>query len=362
MTIKGLHPTIAHDQPASVLVVDDDPVMRNLIVQAVAKEGYCVLQAENGAECLVQFKEHAPDLVLLDAVMPVMDGFECCAELQKIEPRHSSPDDHIIDFLSDDSKPDKSADDDEALDFKEKVPVLMITGLDDDDSVDRAFDAGASDYVTKPIHWKVLRRRLNRIVQQTRMHRNLEKANAELHRLASTDSLTQIANRKRFDEYLAQQWSLMQRLDKEISLILCDVDYFKQYNDTYGHPAGDRCLRVIAAALSKQVHRPSDVVARYGGEEFALILPNTSAKDAADIALRVCNRIETLEIEHKSSEASDFVTLSIGVAGTLPVSNQSEQELLNLADQALYEAKAKGKNRVFLAYDQREPSLHISHG
>ena len=152
----------------------------------------------------------------------------------------------------------------------------------------------------------------------------------------------------------------MNRLDREISLIICDIDFFKQYNDTYGHPAGDRCLRVVATAIAKQVHRPSDVVARYGGEEFALILPNTSAKDAADIAARVCKRVETLEIEHQASETSNFVTLSVGVAGMLPKSGQSYEDLLSLADQALYAAKDRGKNRAYLAYDEREPSLHIA--
>lgn len=362
MEVKGLHPSIVHEQPALVLVVDDEPVMRNLIVQAVAKEGYRVIQAENGAECLAQFREHSPDLVLLDAVMPVMDGFECCQELQKIVPAESGPDDHLVEFTVSDKEESDKAEEDEAVEFQEKVPVLMITGLDDDDSVDKAFDAGASDYVTKPIHWKVLRRRLNRIIEQARLHRNLGKANAELHRLASTDALTQIANRKRFDEYMSQQWSLMNRLDREMSLILCDIDHFKQYNDTYGHPAGDRCLRVVASAISKQVRRPSDVVARYGGEEFALILPNTSAKDASEIAVRVCERIETLEMEHQASETSKFVTLSVGVAGMVPASDQSHVDLIRLADQALYAAKEKGKNRVFLAYDEREPSLQISSG
>ncbi len=348
---------LGRELPPLILVVDDDAIMRSLIVQAVAKEGYRVVEAENGAECLAQYREHAPDLVLLDAVMPVKDGFVCCAELQQIKMDAERANRHTIEFHVEQDSDDEDQEDSE---YYDKIPVLMITGLDDDESVDKAFDAGAIDYVTKPIHWKVLRRRVNRIIEQSRLHRNLERANAELNRLASTDSLTQIANRKRFDEYFAAQWNLMQRLDREISVILCDIDFFKQYNDTYGHQAGDRCLKVVAAAIAKQVHRPSDVVARYGGEEFALILPNTPSKDAANIALNICKRIETLEMEHKGSETSDYLTLSVGVAGALPDASKSYEELIRLADNALYEAKSKGKNRVYLAYDEHEESLLIS--
>ncbi|MCG8416071.1 MAG: diguanylate cyclase [Pseudomonadales bacterium] len=361
MAVEGIEgtdvPTTTEQVPL-VLVVDDDPIMRNLIVQAVAKEGYRVMQADNGAECLTLFREHAPDLVLLDAVMPVMDGFACCSQLQNITPTTALTNEHVVEFVT----PDSTEESEDEYEFQEKTPVLMITGLDDDESVDRAFDAGASDYVTKPIHWKVLRRRVNRIIQQSHLHKNLEKANAELNRLASTDSLTQLANRKRFDEYFTQQWNLMHRLDKEISLILCDIDFFKQFNDTYGHQGGDRCLRVVAAAIAKQVHRPSDLVARYGGEEFAVILPNCGAKDAADIALKICQRIESLEMEHKGSEVSDFVTLSIGVAGCLPAMGQDYQDLIGLADRGLYSAKEGGKNGVYLAYDEHEPCLQISSG
>lgn len=358
MTVKGKEAANSPEQAPLVLVVDDDPIMQNLIVQAVAKEGYRVMQADNGAECIALFREHAPDLVLLDAVMPVMDGFECCSLLQNIEPEVETDDDHVVEFV----KPDSPEDSEDDYEFQERTPVLMITGLDDDDSVDKAFDAGASDYVTKPIHWKVLRRRVNRIIQQSHLHKNLEKANAELHRLASTDSLTQLANRKRFDEYFTQQWNLMHRLDKEISLILCDIDFFKQFNDTYGHQAGDRCLRVVATAIAKQVHRPSDLVARYGGEEFAIILPNCGSKDAAAIALKICQRIESLEMEHKGSEVSDSITLSIGVAGCLPSMGQDYKDLIELADRGLYSAKEGGKNRVFLAYDEHESCLQIQNG
>ena len=183
-------------------------------------------------------------------------------------------------------------------------------------------------------------------IQQSSLVEQLEVANQELQRLACVDGLTQVANRRRFDEYLGAEWRRMGREYRPLSLILCDIDYFKLYNDSYGHLAGDFCLQQVAGVLHQSMRRPTDLVARYGGEEFALILPNTDITGAAFIAEVVRNRVRGLEIPHVKSPVSDYVTLSLGVASIIPTGDTSAQQLIATADQALYQAKAEGRDRV----------------
>ncbi len=228
----------------------------------------------------------------------------------------------------------------------------MITGLDDQASVDRAFAVGAADYVTKPIHWAVLRQRVRRLLQQSRLHRQLEVANQELQRLASVDGLTQVANRRCFDEQLEHEWQRAARSQSytpngsnPLSLILCDVDLFKQYNDTYGHQAGDQCLQQVAKVIAKSVKRPADLTARYGGEEFAILLPETNSLGAGWVAAQIVAQIQRLNIPHTGSPTG-YVTLSAGVATIDFCSEVCSQQLITLADMALYEAKQAGRNRV----------------
>lgn len=175
--------------------------------------------------------------------------------------------------------------------------------------------------------------------------------NLELQHLVNLDSLTQVANRRRFDEFLQQEWALMAEKTSFISLIICDVDYFKIYNDTYGHQAGDECLRQVAKALAK-LFRSTDLVARYGGEEFGVILPNTNPEAALKIASRITANIKSLQIVHKNSLISDRVTVSCGLASIIPDSTTSATELINSADQALYEAKRQGRDRIIVAIIQ----------
>jgi len=299
-----------------ILVVDDDKSMRVLLRKFMEKEGYQVAEAKNGEECLALFQQQPPNLVLLDAMMPVMDGFTCCTKLQ-------------------------------TLPGGNQTLVLMITGLEDQASVDRAFEAGATDYVTKPIHWAVLRQRVRRLLRELKLSQQLEQANQELQKLATSDSLTQVANRRRFDEYLEQELQRMVREKNSLSLILCDIDFFKAYNDTYGHQAGDDCLRQVARAVSRTVNRSTDLVARYGGEEFAVILPNTGVEGAVHVAEKVCSAVKALEIAHGNSQASKCLTLSLGVASTVPRFASSAM-LIYAADEALYQAKAQGRNCMVL--------------
>lgn len=302
-------------QPPVILVVDDDKTMRRLLRRAMEQEGYQVVEASDGEECVTAYKSIQPHIVLLDAMMPVMDGFACARALQ-------------------------------ALPGGDRTPLLMITGLDDPQSVDRAFEVGATDYVTKPIHWPVLRQRVRRLIETASLFKQLEAANLELQRLASSDGLTLLANRRRFEEYFQQQWLQMAQEQLPLSLILGDIDFFKLYNDTYGHQAGDECLKAVAAVLTLAAKQQPDLVARYGGEEFAILLPNTNAESALQVAEEIRLEIAALKIVHEPSTVSQYITMSLGVASTIPESNLNPAALISLADKALYQAKNEGRDRV----------------
>ncbi|ERT06175.1 diguanylate cyclase domain protein [Lyngbya aestuarii BL J] len=186
-------------------------------------------------------------------------------------------------------------------------------------------------------------------LQQAQLKQELQRANLELELLANLDGLTQIANRRHFDYRLQQEWQRMQRLQLPLSLILCDVDYFKRYNDCYGHLAGDDCLVQIAHILYQSIQRAADVVARYGGEEFAIILPYTDTQGAISVAERIHTRVLQQQIPHADSQISPIVTISLGVSSLIPTSTDSPQSLIQLADEALYQAKQSGRNTYAVA-------------
>jgi diguanylate cyclase (GGDEF)-like protein len=300
--------------PPLILVADDDKLTRVGLRQAMEQDGYQVVEASDGETCITLFERNRPDVVLLDAIMPGKDGFTCCIQIQE-------------------------------LSGATRTPILMITGLEDQESVDQAFAAGAVDYITKPIHWAVLRQRVKRLIQQVRLYQQLETANHELQRLASVDGLTQLANRRRFDEYLQQEWQRMLREQISLSLILCDIDCFKLFNDTYGHQAGDDCLRQVAQVIQQAARRAIDLPARYGGEEFAVVLPNTEQEGAIQVAQEIQLGTKRLAIAHASSKAAPVVTVSLGVASTIPSPITSPELLITAADKALYQAKAEGRDR-----------------
>jgi diguanylate cyclase (GGDEF)-like protein len=329
------------NEQSLILVADDDKVTRSLLRDFMESEGYRVMEATDGQQCLDAYKTAKPDLVLLDAVMPVMDGFTCCKQLIQIAKNNL-----VLALANFDTS--NSLNNTVISKLWDRTPILMITGLDDSESVDRAFEAGASDFVSKPINWAVLRQRVRRLLQQGQLYKQLEAANQALQKLANVDGLTGVANRRRFDQYLNSQWLNSAQERSPLSLILCDIDFFKRYNDRYGHPAGDLCLQKVATVLGETAQKAQDLVARYGGEEFAVIMPQTHAPGAVRVAASMQAGVRELQITHEESAVSQYVTLSLGVATTVPSFESSPSDLILTADKALYQAKEEGRNRIIL--------------
>ena len=186
-------------------------------------------------------------------------------------------------------------------------------------------------------------------IQQSQLYQHIQTVNRQLEHLATHDGLTQLANRRSFDTHLQQEWARLLRLQVPLSLILCDIDYFKPYNDTYGHPAGDVCLQQVAQTLEQVAQRPADLVARYGGEEFALVLPNTDSAGAEAIARAIQQALAELALYHGASPLGQRITLSLGIASLIPTMGQKAQTLIDQADAALYSAKQQGRDRYCLA-------------
>ena len=464
-------------QQELILIVDDNPTNIKVLSDFLKDFGFKVLIAKDGESCLNKLEKVTPDLILLDVMMPGVDGFETCRRLK-------------------------------ALDSTRDIPVIFMTALTDPVDKLKGFTLGAVDYITKPLQHEEAIARVNvhlklrcltkqleqqnqlleeknqllqeevryrklaesafrlseekfskafrcspypvtistlaegryievnesfcrltgysfdevigkttdeldfwvnsddrdRVIQQLQLEgtiRNQEfnyrtklgavrtvllsaeifeydgqdyllaipnditdrkqakavvqRATQELQRITTIDDLTQIANRRRFEEYLGQQWGKLGRERAPLSFILCDVDYFKHYNDTYGYEAGNDCLKAIAQALLQTTRTPADLVARYGGEEFAVVLPNTNSSDASGVAQAICSLIQQLKIPHSQSNVSEFVTLSLGISSVIPSSDSCPAEaLMNAAIRALSQAKQRGRDTYYL---HPEPQL-----
>jgi len=446
----------------NILIIDDLPENTRLLSSLLRNKGYQVDAATDGAMALSMIKSNVPDLILLDIMLPVMDGYQICRLLKTQEETQN-------------------------------IPVIFLSGLDSEFDKTEAFKVGGADYITKPFFieevifriktqldivqeqrkfqqvlneqiaerkiveqelkksrallkgvlnssldgvaaFEAIRDRRGEIVDfrwlianpvaamtvgrttQTLTGRRLfveespghlfdglfdlfaqvvetcailekeyyydstslkawfhivavklgdgfamtfrdisdrkqieitlQKANFRLTYQANIDSLTQIANRRRFDEYISQEWSRCAREREYLSLVLCDIDYFKAYNDTYGHQAGDNCLYEVAQGIKRAVKRPADVAFRYGGEEFAIILPLTEGKGAIKVAEEIYQQIRDLQIHHGASQVDKIISLSLGVSSIIPYSGSSPHSLIANADDALYDAKLKGRNQI----------------
>jgi diguanylate cyclase (GGDEF)-like protein len=294
--------------PKAKILVVDDMLINIRILDKILNTEYEILTATSGREALKIACQQMPDLILLDVIMPEMDGFAVCKEPKQ-------------------------------ADTTKDIPVIFITANNQEEDESRGFEAGVVDYVTKPVRASILKARV-------RIHLELKSSRDHLKALSIIDGLTQVANRRKFDEAIEYEWRRSCRNQRPISLLLMDIDFFKTYNDHYGHLAGDECLKIIAREISTVVRRPADLFARYGGEEFVLLLPDIESRGAAFIAKKVQETVKSVNVSHAYSPVAGYITLSIGVATRVPQEGQSHNDLIGEADKMLYMAKQNGRNQI----------------
>jgi len=294
----------------TILVIDDQPLNIRAVYQTLS--GDCdVLMATNGEAGVAACREQLPDLVLLDLLMPGMSGIEVAQRL-KADPATSA------------------------------IPLLFVTASTDIDEESRCWEAGAVDFVTKPFNPITLRRRVA-------VHLALKRQAELLQKMAYFDGLTDIPNRRYFNERFATEVARAQRQDEPLVLMLADIDFFKRYNDHYGHQAGDAALRQVAGAIRRALKRPVDFVARYGGEEFVLLAPGAAGTVAEAMAEAIRREVHALELPHDASNAAAIVTVSVGVVCVQGRHRLDMDQLLGKADEQLYLAKAAGRDQACVA-------------
>lgn len=305
-----------------ILVVEDSRMTQRMLLILLAKAGHSdVLAADSTAAAhralgLADEDERAAfDLILLDMHLPDGNGIETLRAIR-------------------DQK------------RFENTPVIMVTGERDKAILQEAFEAGANDYITKPFDEIELPARVGAALRLKRALDERDAANRRLEALSQTDGLTGVANRRRFDQTLREEWQRAAREGFHLSLLLLDIDHFKRFNDSRGHQEGDRCLQAVAALIGRQAGRPGDLAARYGGEEFALILPNTAVAGALAVGERLRAALAEAALPHGASPTSALVTFSVGCGTAIPQAGQEATMLLAAADRALYRAKGAGRDRV----------------
>jgi diguanylate cyclase (GGDEF)-like protein len=291
-----------------LLIVDDQPLNIRLLHQ-IFQADHEVFVATNGEDALAFCRTHLPDLILLDVLMPGLNGYEVCRRLRR-DPRTCD------------------------------IPVIFVTSQNDSSEEEDGLAVGAADFIAKTASANVMRARVH-------THITLKRQADLLRSLAHIDGLTGLANRRHFDDKLAAEWRRCGRSGKPLSLILIDIDHFKRYNDCYGHPAGDECLREVSACLRAGFTRSHDLVARYGGEEFACVLPETPLEGAEAQAQLLEDAVRALRIRNEKSDvAYGIVTISLGVAVAMPSMDDRRTDLIACADRALYMAKDAGRGQV----------------
>ncbi len=307
---------------SKILVVDDIALNRKLQKTYLESVGYQVVIAVDGADALQRIGEESPDLILLDVMMPKMNGFQVCRRLK-------------------------------SLDSTRFIPIIMVTALNEVEDKVQGIEAGADDFISKPFNKLELLARVKSLLRIKHLHdelelkiKELEIAQSKLIQLAITDGLTGLHNYRYFKEQLSQEITRAKRHNTNVSIAMIDIDYFKNYNDTHGHPAGDLILKTIADLLRNNI-RKIDVAARYGGEEFALILAETDKQAAGFVANKIKNLIERQKFDYEETQPNGKLTISMGIA-TFPEDAMTPDELVKMADQRLYCAKKAGRNRVVL--------------
>ncbi|MBC7861314.1 MAG: diguanylate cyclase [Burkholderiaceae bacterium] len=323
-----------------ILLVDDQPIIAEAIRRMLADQPDIEFHyTTNPLEAVALARQLQPTVILQDLVMPAIDGLSLI-KLYQADPALCC------------------------------IPVIVLSAKEDAQMKAQSFAVGANDYLVKlPDRIELVARiryhsaaHINRLQRNQAFHflresqQQLAAANVELEQLAALDGLTGIANRRRFDQSMQIEWQRGLREQTPLSLLLCDVDFFKLYNDNFGHQGGDLCLKKVASVLTSNLKRPADLAARYGGEEFAVILPHTAAAGAMKVARACCQHLENLNLEHPAAAPKGVVTMSIGMASLVPSADIGVEKLIALADRALYAAKRGGRNRVVNAAELPDES------
>jgi diguanylate cyclase (GGDEF)-like protein len=299
---------------ARILVIDDSKLILHVAKTILSKQGHQVLLAEDGNIGLRTAATEHPDLILLDLILPGMDGYEVCQRIKK-------------------------------GDATSEIPVIMLTSKSEAADKVRGLEMGASDYVTKPFDEGELMARVNIHLHIRELHESLKEKNRQLKEMANRDGLTGLYNHRYFKETILNDFQRAVRYHESLSCVMFDIDHFKKFNDNYGHQAGDMVLRTLGSLIDNLV-RGSDLPARYGGEEFVLLMYHTAPKEALMVAERLRKAVE----QHKF-QADDLVltvNISVGVASFPHPEIADAKTLIECADKALYRAKEEGRNRVIV--------------
>ncbi|MBW1858492.1 MAG: diguanylate cyclase [Deltaproteobacteria bacterium] len=297
---------------AKILIVDDSKLIAHVAKTMLTKKGHEVMLAQDGKAGLEAAKSGQPDIILLDLIMPVMDGYEVCQHLKEDE-------------------------------TTQEIPIIMVTSKAETSDKVKGLQMGALDYVTKPFDEAELIARVNIHLKLRELYQEVQEQNILLQEMANRDGLTGLYNHRYFHEQLSQDFLRARRYHETISCVLLDIDFFKKFNDTYGHQTGDVVLRALAEVIERSI-RESDLAARYGGEEFALIMYHTDKAAAIEAAERLRHMVESHEVKDNGNVLQ--VTISVGVATFPHETIHDAKELIEFADQALYKAKDNGRNRV----------------
>lgn len=296
----------------NILVIDDNRVMRQVIRAMLTEGSHNTLSASNHIEALSLLSSQKIDLILMDIEMPEINGFELTKIIRK------------------------------QLDHW--VPIIFLSANKSDDYLAKGIDAGGDDYLTKPVNQVILNAKIRAMSRIADMQMQLDELNKQLEILSNIDPLTQLLNRRGFVERLEIDLASNRRKKEELSIMLIDIDYFKLYNDSYGHPQGDLCLQQFSQVLTNCMQRPADSVARYGGEEFLIILPATPIDGALFKAEQIIQALSDASILHEHSSVANYITASIGISST-KFGAHDYTALIEQADSALYQAKHQGRNR-----------------
>jgi len=297
---------------ANILIIDDSKLIAHVAKTMLTKQGHEVVLAQDGKAGVEAAKSVQPDIILLDLIMPVMDGYEVCQHLKADE-------------------------------TTQEIPIIMVTSKAETADKIKGLQMGALDYVTKPFDEGELIARVNIHLRLRELYQEVQEQNRLLQEMANRDGLTGLYNHRYFHEQLSQDFLRAKRYHETLSCVLLDIDFFKKFNDTYGHQTGDVVLRALADVIGRSI-RESDLAARYGGEEFALIMYHTDQRAAMDAAERLRHMVESHEVQDNGNLLR--VTISVGVATFPHEKIHDAKELIEFADQALYKAKENGRNRV----------------